>query len=269
MKVPASVYLRRYLEGVGLVASGRRGAISEDLFLLDNYGEGCYEVLEEGLSEGDPHVRMETVLLFARLRIAKARDIIEEMSHEETDLVAGACVAYLKGMDEAEERIPGLLYTVNHRSGDEFRTAMRTLGDIATAKDIPEIRKVMGQVGGEMREQTRSALSRIVDRDPDLEGERRLILSDPVYPDEGAYRAFLDRSLEYLDVRYRENVLPRSEIRLKTYNNVNGAILKMRIRIYNERPNLVLYGPSCGSDTERLEDLMRWAADDLGSKQVV
>jgi hypothetical protein len=127
----------------------------------------------------------------------------------------------------------------------------------------------MGQVGGEMREQTRSALSRIVDRDPDLKGERRLILSDPVYPDEGAYRAFLDRSLEYLDGRYRENVLPRSEIRLKTYNNVNGAILKMRIRIYNERPNLVLYGPSCGSDTERLEDLMRWAADDLGSKQVV
>lgn len=269
MSVLSSVYSIRYNEAAGSVRSGRSGAISENRFLLDNYGKGCYEILCEGLDDGDARVRMETVLLFARLRIIKPRDRITEMSYNDRDSVAGACVAYLKALEQAEERIPELLYTANHRTGAEFRSAMRTLGDIGTAQDIPEIRKVMGQVEGEMREQTRNALSRIVDRDPDLEAKRPFILSDPVYPDEKGYAAFLEKAIDYLDVRYREKIMPRDEVKMGVYNNVVSAILRMQIRIYNERPNMYQYSEDIVRESGRLEDLVYWAAEDLKSKRIV
>ncbi len=269
MTVPLSNYSLRFREASASAASGRRGAISDSRFFVDNYGPGCYEVLLTGLEHADPRVRAETVLLFARLGITKPRDIITEMSYRDRDSVSGACVAYLKGLEASEERIPDLLYTANHRNGEEFRSAMRTLGEIATAKDIPEIRRIYGQVVGEMHEQTRAALARIVDRDPDLERKRMFVLSEPVYPDEDAYRAFLDKSIDYLDVRYREKIHPRREVKLRTYNNVVSAILTMQMRLYNEEPNSGCYGMDTRDSARLLNDLVFWAAEDLKSKRVV
>ncbi len=269
MTVPLSNYALRYREACASAVSGRRGAISDSRFFVDNYGQGCYDVLLEGLEHEDPRVRAETVLLFSRLGITKPRDIITEMSYNDRDSVSGACVAYLKGLEASEERIPELLYTANHRNGEEFRSAMRTLGGIASAKDIPEIRRIYGQVDGEMHEQTRAALSRIVDRDPDLERKRMFVLSEPVYPDEDAFVHFLDRFIEYLDVRYREKIHPRRDVKLRTYNNVVSAILTMQIRLYNEETNLNLYGRDTKDSARYLNDLIFWAAEDLKSKNVV
>lgn len=269
MRVPLKKFASRYGEAIEEVMSGNRGAISDSRFFLDNYGPGCYEVLLMGLEDEDPRVRAETVLLFSRLGVTKPRDRITEMSYRDRDNVSGACVAYLKGLEEAEGRIPELLYTANHRNGEEFREAMRTLGRIATAKDVPEIRRIMGQVNGEMHDQTRDALSRIIDRDPDLENKRMFILSDPVYPDEDAYRTFLAKSIEYLDIRYREKILPRREVKLRTYNNVVSAILSMQVRLYNEDANMKLYDRGLKADTARLNELVFWAADDLKAKRVV
>ncbi len=269
MTVPLSNYTLRFREASASAASGRRGAISDSRFFVDNYGPGCYEVLLTGLEHNDPRVRAETVLLFARLGITKPRDIITEMSYHDRDSVSGACVAYLKGLEASEERIPELLYTANHRNGEEFRSAMRTLGETATAGDIPDIRRIYGQVSGDMREQTKAALARIVDRDPDLERKRMFVLSEPVYPDEDAFRAFLEKSVDYLDVRYRGKIHPLREVKLRTYNNVVSAILTMQIRLYNEEANSGCYDRETRDSARLLNDLVFWAAEDLKSKRVI
>ncbi len=269
MTVPVTAYSVRFSDSVRNVMNGRRGSISDSRFLIDNYGAGCYEVLIAGLEHPEPKIRAETVMLFSRLGITKPRERIEDMSVRDKDVVVGACIAYLKTMDTNDGRMPDLLYTVNHRDGTEFRAAMRTIGAIATEKDIPEIRKVYGQVQGEMREQTAAALSRIVDRDPDLERKRDFILSLPRYPDEGAYLAFLRKSIKYLDVRYRKNVEPRSEVSVKLHNDVAHAIITMQIRMYNEAQNMPIYSAEVRGSAEELSDLISWAADDLNSKRVV
>jgi len=269
MTVPVIAYSARFNDSVRNVLNGRRGSISDSRFLIDNYGAGCYDVLVAGLVHPEPKIRAETVMLFSRLGIVKPRETIEAMSVRDKDVVVGACLAYLKTLDTNEDRMPELLYTANHRDGTEFRTAMRTIGAIATEKDIPEIRKVYGQVQGEMREQTAAALTRIVDRDPDLERKREFILSIPRYPDEGAYLAFLRKSIEYLDVRYRKNVEPRSEVSVKLHNDVAHAIITMQIRMYNEAQNMPIYSGEARDSAETLSDLIAWAADDLNSKRVV
>ncbi len=269
MTVPVTAYSARFSDSVRNVLNGRRGSISDSRFLIDNYGAGCYDVLVAGLEHPEPKIRAETVMLFSRLGIVKPRETIEAMSVRDKDVVVGACLAYLKTLDTNEDRMPELLYTANHRDGTEFRTAMRTIGAIATEKDIPEIRKVYGQVQGEMREQTAAALARIVDRDPDLERKREFILSIPRYPDEGAYLAFLRKSIKYLDVRYRKNVEPRSEVSVKLHNDVAHAIITMQIRMYNEAQNMPIYSAEVRDSAEMLSDLIAWAADDLNSKRVI
>ena len=268
MTVPVPGYSARFTDAVRNVLNGRRGSISDSRFLIDNYGAGCYDVLVTGLEHTEPAIRAETVLLFSRLGITKPREIIEGMSIRDKDKVVGACIAYLKTIETNENRMPDLLYTVNHRTGTEFRTAMRTIGAIATEKDVPEIRRVYGQVGGEMREQTAAALNRIVDRDPDLERKREFILSLPRYPDEEAYLAFLKKSIDYLDVRYRKNVEPRSEVSVKMHNDVAHAIITMQIRMYDESQNMPIYSDELKREADRLSDLISWAADDLNSKHV-
>ena len=269
MTVPVSGYSARFTDSVRNVLNGRRGSISDSRFLIDNYGAGCYDILVAGLEHPEPSVRVETVMLFSRLSIVKPRDIIEGMSVRDNDLVVGACIAYLKTIETNEGRMPDLLYTANHRTGTEFRTAMRTIGSIATEKDIPEIRKVYGQVEGEMREQTAAALARIIDRDPDLERKREFIMSLPRYPDEASYLAFLRKSVDYLDVRYRKNVEPRSEVSVKLHNDVAHAIITMQIRMYDESQNMDIYSEEVRREADRLTGLISWAADDLNSKKVV
>ncbi|MBR5999155.1 MAG: hypothetical protein IK043_01780, partial [Candidatus Methanomethylophilaceae archaeon] len=107
------------------------------------------------------------------------------------------------------------------------------------------------------------------DRDPDLEAKRPFILSDPVYPNENGYRSFLEKAIDYLDVRYREKIMPRDEVKMGVYNNVVSAILRMQIRIYNERPNMYQYSEDVVRESGRLEDLVYWAADDLKAKRIV
>ncbi|MBO7409827.1 MAG: hypothetical protein J6T68_02715, partial [Candidatus Methanomethylophilaceae archaeon] len=121
----------------------------------------------------------------------------------------------------------------------------------------------------EMREQTAAALSRIVDRDPDLVRKREFIMSLPRYPDEGPYLAFLRKSIEYLDVRYRKNVEPRSEVSIKMHTDVAHAIITMQIRVYDEADNMGIYSREAKESTDRLYELIAWAADDLNSKRVV
>ena len=267
MTVPASNYALRFREASS--AKGADGNISDSRFFVDNYGPGCYDVLIGGLEHPDPRVRAETVLLFSRLGIRKPAERISAMAERDKDVVVGACIAYLKGIEDADGRIPELLYTVNHRTGPDFRTAMRTLGSIATEKDIPEIRRVYAQVDGDMHEQTREALSRIIDRDPDLEPKRMFVLSEPIYPDEDSYTRFLAKSIEYLDVRYRKNIEPRTEVKLTTYNNVVSAILTMQVRLYNETANLDCYSERVAEDTGILNGLIVWAAEDLRSKRII
>ena len=269
MTVPVSNYSLNFGKAASSVSAGNRGAVSDSRFLQDNYGPGCYEVLLAGLEHDDYRVRAETILLFSRLGIRKPRGIIEEMSYHDKDTVVGACIAYGSAIRDADERIPELLYTVNHRTGTEYRNAMKTLGSIASGEQIPEIRKVMGQTGGEMREQARAALSRIIDRDPDLEPKRMFVLSDPIPPNERAFRAFLAKSQDYLDVRYRERVAPRSEVKLKTYNDVVHGILTMQLRLYNERLNLTYYSEDIPAEADRLSELIAWAAEDLKGKRVI
>ena len=269
MVVPVSNYSLNFSKAASSVVSGNRGAIADSRFLQDNYGPGCYDILLTGLEHGDYRVRAETVLLFSRLGIRKPAEIIERMSERDRDTVVGACIAYGSAIRDADERIPDLLYAVNHRSGTEYRNAMRALGSVACAEQIPEIRKVMGQTEGEMREQAREALSRIIDRDPDLEPKRMFVLSDPVPPNERAYRAFLAKSLDYLDVRYRERVAPRREVKLKTYNDVVSGILTMQLRMYNERLNYSYYSEDIPGLADRISELIGWAAEDLKTKRVI
>ena len=263
------LYSRRFDEAVASVLRGGKGQLSDSRFLIDNYGQGCYDIIVKGLEHPDERVRTETILLFSRLRIRKPAEIIDRMAMSDRDMVAGACVAYFKGFESDDEKIPELLYTVNHRDGAEFRTAMRTLGSIASEKDLPEIRRVYGQVTGEMKEETRLALLKIIDRDSDLESKRILIMSEPVFPDGDAYRAFMERSVEYLDVRYRKNVEPRTSVKLTTYNQVVAAILKIQTRIYNERDNLGYYDDGIREENDRLTELLIWAAEDLKTKRIV
>ena len=269
MTVPVSNYALHFRESCDNVVKGRRGSISENRFYIDNYGPGCYEVLCTGLDHEEPSVRAETVLLFSRLCIPKPKERIEHMGMYDRDVVAGACVAYLKRMEANDERMPELLYTANHRDGQEFKYAMKTIGSIATEKYIPEIRRIYGQVEGVMRMQTADALNSIVDRDPDLERKRQFILSVPRYPDEYSYLAFLRKSIEYLDVRYRRNVEPKHEISVKMHTDVAHAIITMQIRMYDESQNMRIYSSEVRDLADRLSELIAWAADDLNAKKVL
>ena len=84
-----------------------------------------------------------------------------------------------------------------------------------------------------------------------------------------AYRAFMERSVEYLDVRYRKNVEPRTSVKLTTYNQVVAAILKIQTRIYNERDNLGYYDDDIREENDRLTELLIGAAEDLKTKRIV
>ncbi len=252
-----------------MVAAGRSGAISGDKWLAANYDPDKLRLLLPYLRFDNPRVRAETVLLLTSVRERGAMAEIRRMSIEEGDLVSMACLGYLTAMGEDDDAIPGLLDVMDHTSGSEFVKAARRLACIARAEDVPHVRRIYGQVNGAMRDETRNVLERIIARNPDLESKRELILSVPVYPDEAAFERFLDSSIEYLDVRYRRNVLPRSDVSLKTFNNVARALRDMRIRLYNEADNMTYYDPEMRDRYHELTQLVLWANDDLARKRVV
>ncbi len=261
-------YLERYIGGIDRIETGRPGGVSADRWLVVNYRSEYAPILERYLSYDDERVRAETIMLFTDVKEPSVADTIREMSITDTERVRGACIGYLSAFTDAEERIPELLNTIRYRTGDEFSKAAGLLGSVGRIEDIDTIRKSYGLVKGTMRNELHRTLSRIIDRNPELELRRELILSLPVRPDEDAFGSFLGRSIEYLDVRYRENIHPEKIISAKVRNNIASALNKMNIRLYNESDNLEHYGAVETERADRLSDLIRWATDDLDGKTV-
>ncbi|NCA73885.1 MAG: HEAT repeat domain-containing protein [Gammaproteobacteria bacterium] len=262
-------YLERFLGGVDKIESGRPGGISGDRWLTVYYRPEYAPVLLRYLSYGNENVRAETVMLLTDVREPAAADAVRSMSVSDTGKVRGACIGYLNAVSDAGGRVPSLMDVLKHSRGEEFSKAASLMGSLGRKEDIDELRKIYGQVRGEMRKELFGALERIIGRYPDLGPKRDLFLSVPVPPDEDAYDRFITVSTEYLDKRYRENVSAQKKIDAKTANNVSAALAKMRTRIYNESDNLQHYGAEESERTSELTELIRWASEDLASKTVL
>ncbi len=251
------------------MADGRPGVISGDRWLVNNYDPGKLPMLRPYLEFEDSNVSAELITLLGDVRERRIRGDVERIGRSAGDKVSMACLGYLTALAQDDEEIPRLFDIMEHDHGPEFFRAARRMGGIARSEDVPQLRKIYGQVGGSMRDEVKTALERTISRDPELEAKRDLILSMPVYPDEAAFEKFLDSSRDYLDVRYRENVLPKAEISSSLYNNVARALSKMRTRMYNEADNLRYYGPDKEDRYHETSALMAWAADDLSHKKVL
>lgn len=267
MTVPNSAYLERYLDDVDRVSAGRPGAVSEDRWLINNYDPDKLRLLLPYLEFDDRRVVAETISVLADVRERGAMDAIKGMSPPD-DRVSMARLGYLTTLQQDDEAVPGLMDVLEHSRGQEFTMAARRMASIGRAEDIPALRKVYGQVGGTMRDDIRYALERIIARNPDLRPRSDLILSVPVYPNEGEFEEFLDKSIDYLDVRYRANVLPKKVVTEKVYSNVSRALRVMRTRLYNEADNLSVYGPDKQDRYDELAALLSWASGDLAGKEV-
>ena len=243
MSVTKAEYLERFLEAVDRVIAGRPGSISEDRWLVNYYDAEKLSVLSGYLDCDDERVRAETVMLLADVRERAVLDKVKDMRQRDSERVRLACMGYLSAIQSDDELIPQLFDVMDHRNGSEFMRAANRMASIAREEDVPHLRRIYGQVGGEMRSAVRVVLDRVIARNPSLQPKRELILSVPVYPNEQEFERFLDTSIEYLDVRYRENVLPRDKIKVGTFNNVARALGRMRTRLYNEADNLQFYGP--------------------------
>ena len=269
MSVTKAEYLERFLEAVDRVIAGRPGSISEDRWLVNYYDAEKLSVLSGYLDCDDERVRAETVMLLADVRERAVLDKVKDMRQRDSERVRLACMGYLSAIQSDDELIPQLFDVMDHRNGSEFMRAANRMASIAREEDVPHLRRIYGQVGGEMRSAVRVVLDRVIARNPSLQPKRELILSVPVYPNEQEFERFLDTSIEYLDVRYRENVLPRDKIKVGTFNNVARALGRMRTRLYNEADNLQFYGPDKTDRTRELNALIAWANEDLSKKEVV
>jgi ribosomal protein S27AE len=262
-------YLEHFLDCVDFVSSGRKGAVSEDKFLVTAYVPEYYTILQKHLKNTDPRVRSEVVILLTTLRERQAVDDIKKLRVEDNDRVSSACLAYLASVDEDDNYIPELLDVLEHRNGSEFFRAASKMASIGRKEDIPELRKIHGQVNGEMHNAIGKALVSIVDRNADLKPKKSLIMSAPIFPDEKSFLKFADNSSVYLDIRYRDNIFPKTEISATTYNNVADAIKKIQIRLFNESDNLRWYSPEATARYDELADLLLCVADDLKTKKVI
>lgn len=269
MAVSRTDYLERFLSAVDRVVEGRPGGISEDRWLVNNYTGDMLPLVDKYLSADDERVRAETVLLLADVRERAVLGKVREMRQMDSERVRLACIGYLTSMQEDDDLIPQLFDVLEHRNGQEFRKAAMRMASVAREDDIPRLRRIYGQVAGEMRSDIKVVLDRVISRNPHLQSKRELILSVPVYPDESEFERFLDSATEYLDVRYREKVLPAEKVSLGTFNNVARALRKMRTRLYNEYDNLPYYGADKSDRYTDLVNLISWANSDLSKKEVV
>lgn len=270
MSVSELDYLERFIECSRLVENGKRGAIRDDKFLINSYRREFYHVLREnGLNHRVSIVRAETIFLLTNLRDPSALKAVSEMRYSDVSSVSDACISYMTALKDEAAVKRDLFSTLEHRNGVQFRNAAMRMGKMATDEDIPALRKIYGQVEGTMRENMKECLSAVLARYPDLEKKRRYILSVPVFPDEKAFDTYMDKSIVYLDIRYRDSIAPYPKITMRAYNNVVKAIRSMQIRIYNERDNLKWYDPSKAAVIKELESLILWAVEDLGEKEVI
>lgn len=266
---PRSEYLERFYDAVDAVDSGRVHAIDEDRRLVISYSADYASVMAPFLRHDNEDVRAELVSLFTEVYERSVQEDVGRMHRSDTQKVRDRCLGYLKTMEDADSRIPGLMDDLEHTRGHDYMAAAKALERIARDSDIDRVRTVYGQTEGDMQDAARRILEAILDRSPRLEPKRVLILSMPVYPDEAAFDRFLDGAVDYIDVRYRGNVHGRDSISLTTYNNIVAALNKIRIRLYNEADNLVYYGPDMADRHLELSELLVWALGDLSSKAVV
>lgn len=262
-------YLERFLQDVDRILNGCPGAISDDRWLSNNYDPAKLDVLKPYLRFEDPRVSAELILVLTDVRERRVRKEIESLGRSSGDKVSMACLGYLTTIDEDDKAIPELFDILDHEHGQEFFRAARRMAGIAREEDIPHLRRIYGQVGGSMKDEIRIVIEKVIARNPGLEATRDLILSTPVYPNESEFERFLDSSIEYIDVRYRENIHPRKQIKFSTYNNVVRALRKMRTRLYNESDNLQYYGPDKDDRYHDLSSLLKWANEDLATKTVL
>jgi len=260
-------YLGRFLDCVDFVASGRKFAISEDKWLVINYEPSFYGVVSKHLMNTDERVRADVIKLLAAVKERAALDSVRKMRLSDKENVRIACLSYLAAIGEADTMMPDLFDILEHKKGQEFKSAAMKAGSAGRSEDVPRLRKIYGQVTGEMREDIRKALILIMSRDENLKKNEELILSIPPYPDEKKFNAFLDNSTTYLDIRYRDTVACKRKISAGTYSNVCSAIKKMKARMFNEYDNLQYYEKSVGEAYDELLRLIEWAADDLSAKE--
>ena len=262
-------YLRSFLDAVEYVESGRKGMISDNENLITRYRPPYYDIIRPQLGNKNPLVVKETVLLLTKLRERQAVDDVRKIMYSDNGTVNGACTAYLNSMDVEDDTIPKLLDVMRHDSGQEFRSAALRLRRIARDTDVPAVREIYGQVRGDLKRPVVDILNSIIARYPDLESQRHLILSEPVYPDEKRFNAFLDKSEEYIDRRYTVNYSDAESIRIDIFNNIASAFRKIQIRLYNERSNLRYYSKDTERKYERVKELLLWGAENLQEKEVI
>ena len=260
-------YTELFLDSVDMVESGKKSSISENRRLVYDYRPPYYSVIEPQLGNPNPRVRMETVLLLSNLKERRAIDRIRELSVTDADdAVRGACLAYADVLRIDDVAAQDLLDEMRHSKGNTFRTAASKLRYIAKDTDVPAVREIYGQVEEELKRSVLSVLESIVDRYPELEPKRHLITSEPVFPDEKSLIRFLDKSIVYMDIRYRENCYGSSAISVEMYNRIMAAFRKIQIRLYNEKTNLRYYSDETRKMYAETEELLVWATEDLLSK---
>ena len=261
-------YLELFLDSVDYVESGRKGEISENRRLVSEYRPQYYSVIEPHLKNPNAGVRKETVLLLSKLGERRAMDRIKEMRISDNELVSGACLAYLRAMGDDDDAVEQLLDTMRHTNGREFTAAASKLRTIAKDADIPEIREIYGQVNDDLKEPVAAVLNSIIARYPELEPKRYLIMSEPVYPNEESLVRFLDKSIVYMDIRYRDTYADSTSISAEMYNKIVSAFRKIQIRLYNEKANLRYYSKETKQMYSETEDLLLWAIEDLSAKTI-
>ena len=267
--VNSTDYLGRFLDDVDRVTSGRPGSISDDRWLVNNYDPRFLPLLDIYLKFSDDRVVSELILLFTDVRERAVSGTVRDLRKRGSERVRMACLGYITAMGEDDDLIPDLFDALEHRDGREFSKAASRMASVARVEDLDRIRRIYGQVTGEMASQIAVIIDSVINRNPSLEPKRDYLMSPPVYPDEEAFDSFLDSAFEYLDVRYRGKVMPRETVSVATFNNVARALAKMRIRLYNEADNLQYYGVDKSDRHAELAALVRVVNSDLSKKRVV
>ena len=262
-------YLRSFLDAVDYVESGRKGMISDNDGLITRYRPAFYDIIRPQLKNRNPLVVKETILLLSKLGERQALSDVREIMYSDNGTVNGACTAYLRAIEEEDDTIPKLLDVMRHDSGQEFRSAALKLRRIARDTDVPAVRELYGQVRGDLRRPVSDILTSIIARYPELESQRHLILSEPVYPNEEKLNSFLDKSIDYIDRRYTVNYSDAETVRADIYNNIVSSFRKIQIRLYNEKANLRYYSQDTVKKYDRAKDLLIWGAENLQEKEVV
>ena len=262
-------YRELFLDSVDYVESGRKGEISDIRRLLSEYDPSYYPIIEPHLKNTNPRVRMEVVLLLSKLGERKAVERIKGMRVSDNDLVSGACLSYLKSIGDDDDAVSQLIETMRHANGPEFKKAAMKLRSLARPEDVDELRLMYGRVDDSLKGSVLQVLASIVARYPELDSKKHLILSKPVYPNEDELKRFLDKSIVYIDIRYRDNYSEDETISMDMYNKIASAFGKIQIRIYNEKANLKYYSDETSDMLKETEKLLVWAIEDLSSKEII